>query len=707
MKRIITIKVSTNEAVASSRFAGFAGEHFATLIKYELSNELNNNDYTYRVDILTAAGAYSAVIKDLQLELPQVCMIAGSLSVQLTVYSCSDMIHKTHVVTLDVKPSISATEELDTKYEGLLEETLHGEDGRGIIDINKTSTNGLVDTYTITYTDGTTSTYTVTNGKDGTNGTGENFAVGTKNPNIVYTFSDAYVAWCNGEKFPIAFCGDSTFAGYGTSGDTYTFCNKLQEKLRTECGNNATIYQLAKSGSTIDYGISNFDIWFKGEYADTKMIGIGWGINDRLNYTTYQAYKNGVYQKLDTLIQKVYSYGMQPFLVTSQATLECGVQSNFASQYPLRDSNSMNVCANEAKKELSEKYGIPLIDLNEYSSLYLTNSLVPSKTIISDRLHFGNVGNEFEAGFLFSKIVSRVIEIKNNNKCVITYANQNLRNAVPEDKVAYGGDYKVYVDYTKSDTSDIKIMDTYVYIKDFVSTIKAVKHNETSSTYVKIDDVVYELTKIKNKLDNLDIGLHHLEVFTGTSSKVDFIGFIINDFTTTTEDSNEDDSSNGSGDVNVDEGILLYDTTNYSAPNTSGSGGEILPCTLTFGYNKEDRTSGLSNTTITKLMLPFANGGTFTIGKVNMNEYGTGVITPLNQNSYEVTKGNCEIVIDNLALGETETLAIGTASDTAKFKFGVLNNDMSKNGCLTTSDAFKNGTALEIVTACKIYGRRN
>ena len=37
-------------------------------------------------------------------------------------------------------------------------------DYKGIASIDKTATAGLVDTYTITYTDGTTSTFTVTNG---------------------------------------------------------------------------------------------------------------------------------------------------------------------------------------------------------------------------------------------------------------------------------------------------------------------------------------------------------------------------------------------------------------------------------------------------------------------------------------------------------------------------------------------------------------
>lgn len=42
--------------------------------------------------------------------------------------------------------------------------------GKGIVSNEKTSTEGLVDTYTITYTDNTTSTYTVTNGTVGADG---------------------------------------------------------------------------------------------------------------------------------------------------------------------------------------------------------------------------------------------------------------------------------------------------------------------------------------------------------------------------------------------------------------------------------------------------------------------------------------------------------------------------------------------------------
>ena len=45
-----------------------------------------------------------------------------------------------------------------------------GKDGVGISKIEKTDTQGLVDTYTISYTNGTTTTFTVTNGQDGQDG---------------------------------------------------------------------------------------------------------------------------------------------------------------------------------------------------------------------------------------------------------------------------------------------------------------------------------------------------------------------------------------------------------------------------------------------------------------------------------------------------------------------------------------------------------
>ena len=66
------------------------------------------------------------------------------------------------------KGSASLTFDIQHTFE--VKADASAEAGKLIAKIEKTGTEGLVDTYTITYTDGTTSTYTVTNGKDGTNG---------------------------------------------------------------------------------------------------------------------------------------------------------------------------------------------------------------------------------------------------------------------------------------------------------------------------------------------------------------------------------------------------------------------------------------------------------------------------------------------------------------------------------------------------------
>ncbi len=128
------------------------------------------------------------------------------------------------------------------------------------------------------------------------------------------TFTDAYVAWCNNETFPIAFYGDSTFFGTNTSSGN-TFCDVLQTLLRQECGGNATIYRVAVAGTALADGVNGFESYFgTGQsYANTKMIGIGYGINDRLGYNTLKDYKNGVYEKVETLIKNAMKRGYNLF----------------------------------------------------------------------------------------------------------------------------------------------------------------------------------------------------------------------------------------------------------------------------------------------------------------------------------------------------------------------------------------------------------
>lgn len=72
------------------------------------------------------------------------------------VFAWEDNEGETHTDTLVIKDGTDGT---------------NGVDGVGIVSIEKTGTSGLVDTYTITLSNGNTETLTVTNGSNGTNGT--------------------------------------------------------------------------------------------------------------------------------------------------------------------------------------------------------------------------------------------------------------------------------------------------------------------------------------------------------------------------------------------------------------------------------------------------------------------------------------------------------------------------------------------------------
>lgn len=548
----------------------------------------------------------------------------------------------------------------------------------------------------------------------------------------ICTFLDAYAAWCNGEKFPIAFYGDSTFFGTNTSGAGHTFCDILQKQLTRECGGNPTIYRVAVAGTTLSQGVSSFDGNFgvNGTYADTKMLGIGYGINDRLRYATYKEYKDGVYSFVEAIIKKCFDRGIQPFLVTSQATLECGVMTQYANQYPLRYSNAMNVCANGAKKELAKKYNIPLLDLNAFTELYLVNSTVPANTIISERLHFGDVGHIYEAGYFFREIVSRVIEVGGKDQYVINYANQNLKDAVPEEKLSYGiADFKLGVNYSKGNTADTKIMDVYLFVKDYPASITAHK-NDGGATYIAVNGQPYPMGENELQLGILDLGLHHLEVFTGENEFVNFNGFKINSLDTLENiispddgsdvviippddnegDGNESGGDNGGnesggdheGDGEVIDGGLLLDATQVTA--TVNASHSSSPMVFVPNYNESNKTTAISGKTITKIILPdVGQTGTLTIGKVDLNEVGTGNMTLLDTRICQVNSlTNAEIVLKNFVLGEHEAITFGNTGDTCTTKFFAGNTVEAQK--LMANEAFKKGTATQIGFSCQVYG---
>jgi len=200
----------------------------------------------------------------------------------------------------------------------------------GIISIEKTSTDGLVDTYTITYTNGSTYTFTVTNGADGADGekgekgdkgdtgekgdkgdTGEKGATGSKgrqgdagvsitriaktgtNGNIdtyTITFSDGST-----DTFTVKNGTDGTNGTNGTDGKAITSITK------TDTAGNIDTYTINYSdGSSTTFTVKNGIDGVDGEDGEDLTIDAIWETykektgNDSLslvdfieNYVTY------------------------------------------------------------------------------------------------------------------------------------------------------------------------------------------------------------------------------------------------------------------------------------------------------------------------------------------------------------------------------------------------------------------------------------
>lgn len=362
-------------------------------------------------------------------------------------------------------------------------------------------------------------------------------------PQTIHTFNDAWTEWLAGNKFPVAFFGDSTVDGSNTTGwvrntlgtdnlSPNAFSRRLEELLREATGNaNMRIYNAGFSGQTAKWAETVLDQEF-GEgsaYSDVHMIGIGFGINDRLGYENEKAYREGFKRSVTNMIHWCFAKGIQPFLMTAQAVIEPGVLTQYAGTYPMRTSEHIETVANEVKRELAAEYGLQLVDLTRYTERFLQYSSVSVKQIISDKLHFGDIGHQYEAEVLFAHFSPRTIVVDGDAK--IDYSSQKVFGCVPEDWVTMPDEpewpFKLYVDHPKPDNADMSILAAWVFVNAKRKlTLKAFTGGSLH-TYVKLNGATNRLDGAETVIGELDLGLHKLEVFSGPSDRADFKGFLL------------------------------------------------------------------------------------------------------------------------------------------------------------------------------------
>lgn len=382
----------------------------------------------------------------------------------------------------------------------------------------------------------------------------KNIVLPTSQRDRLYSFKDAWIAWENGSKFPVGIMGDST--GEGTSTSTYVDANRhevqdtnaggwgmvdyicttaypylLEQLIKKETGKTEPrIYNMSYSGRSFYSLKSRLNDILSHAYSDVKMVGLALGINDRVLFTNTKDYEAHLTSHLEYFINTIYAKGIQPFIITSQATIEPYPAEEYVAASPLRTSENINSVANRVKREMAKKYNLEIIELTDFGEHLLTHSAYPLGQIIdTDDLHFVDKGHELEAGYLFSQFSPRTIVVKDTEK--LGFLSQRIKSKVPSNLINYlspfEDGFKIKANYTKSDSNDLLIQDFYVlnYSKKPL-TLKAFV-TQAGAQYVKLNDANVNVTANGQTIGTLDIGLHHIQAFTGASTAVDFKGFTL------------------------------------------------------------------------------------------------------------------------------------------------------------------------------------
>lgn len=354
----------------------------------------------------------------------------------------------------------------------------------------------------------------------------------------LYTLREAYARWCSGEKFPIAFAGDSTTDGVSTTGwvrnqigtdhrHPKAFPYILEQLLIEHTGNpSLRIYNAGFSGTRAEWGFQNINQIFKNDvYGDVKMIGIGWGINDRNAPSNLIEYYNTFKMYVIKIIDWCFENGIQPFLITTQATTEPSrFEYEGTNDYPVRNSANIDVIANTIYRELSQEYNLELIDRFYYTSLFQAYS---SKSLndITETLHFKDIGHQYEAEMLFAKLIGQAIEVTEPRK--IGLVEPQICSEAP------------YRQYQRLDSrirgfnmlldlptlgANRKLFDLYILNSSKIPLKIIVHSTQVLDSNITVNGVTKKITSEVFEFGEIDLGTYHIVIDNGELEQANLLG---------------------------------------------------------------------------------------------------------------------------------------------------------------------------------------
>lgn len=190
-----------------------------------------------------------------------------------------------------------------------------GATGNGITNITKTSTSGLIDTYTISYTNGDSSTYTIANGKDGRDGVnGTNGQDGQAATITVGTTTTGEA----GTNASVTNSGTSSNAVFnftipqgekGEQGDDYVITQSDYASIATIVENDIAP-TLANKQNITDNSLTTTNKTIIG--AINEVDSIAKGANQALSYGNYST----MITAFNALDDDVYKVGQNVMIVT-------------------------------------------------------------------------------------------------------------------------------------------------------------------------------------------------------------------------------------------------------------------------------------------------------------------------------------------------------------------------------------------------------
>lgn len=355
-----------------------------------------------------------------------------------------------------------------------------------------------------------------------------------------YSFSDAWVAWRDNQKFPICFLGDSTTNGNGTTGyvartSPYawgvdyvapnSYAKLFQDLIREASGNTVMrAYNAGYSGQNSGFALDNIDNIMSGDYADTKMMGISHGINDRTSAP--KLYADLFESRIEGLIQWCFGKGITPFLMTTQPM-------TIPSQVGTTNASGAEEIANSIKRKLASKYNLEIIDINKFGQQFMQYSSKPLLNDIMEAgnsvIHFGNGGHKFTAELIFANFCKRTLWTYNDGE-QLDYTTQLLASDIDQTELnqlsTFKQGFKNEVLRTQDNATNKLYQDYYVFNAGRKQlNLTAYYANAAVGQYAVVDGVQTTITTQGQALGALDLGLHKIKAYSSTTTALDWLGF--------------------------------------------------------------------------------------------------------------------------------------------------------------------------------------